>query len=78
LNIIWFLSKDIHEYELPANSIDGVFFHQSLQYFKEMDTFVKKKVVDKLKSGGYSMVNEYVGVNRLQYPKEQIKATINV
>jgi ubiquinone/menaquinone biosynthesis C-methylase UbiE len=74
LKNIRFLSKDIHEYEFPAHSIDVVFFHQSLHHFKEMDTFVKKKVVDKLKATGYLMMNEYVGVNRLQYAKEQIRA----
>ncbi len=77
LKNIQFLSKNIHEFEFPDNYFDIVFFHASLHHFKLLDEFIKNKVVDKLNSDGHLIINEYVGVNRLQYNKEQRDAINN-
>lgn len=73
LNNIQFLNKNIEELEFPENYFDVVLFHASLHHFKFLDDFIKNKVVNKLNINGHLIINEYVGVNRLQYNKEQVK-----
>lgn len=74
LKNISFLAQDIYQYKLSDNYYDIVFFHSSLHHFKNLDHFIKANVFDKLKEDGHLIINEYVGANRLQYPKNQIKA----
>ncbi len=72
-NII-FKVQNVYEYNFPENYFDIVFFHASLHHFKDIEVFLKSKVKYTLKKNGLLIINEYVGSNRLQYPKHQIKA----
>lgn len=74
LTNITFKVQDAYRFNFPENYFDVVFFHASLHHFKNIEEFLKTKVKPILKSNGYLIINEYVGANRLQYPKHQIKA----
>lgn len=71
-----FLANDIYQYNLVDSYYDIVFFHASLHHFKAMSHFVQR-IYNTLKPGGFLIINEFVGPNRLQYPSQQIDA-INV
>ncbi len=73
LDNISFYAKNILEYDFPTAKYDLVFFHASLHHFDNIYGFIKNVVIETLKPGGYLVINEYVGENRLQYSKEQIK-----
>lgn len=68
-----FLAEDILAHPLPENGYDLVFFHGSLHHFKNMESFLQK-IHRTLSPSGWLVINEYVGANRLQYPKYQIEA----
>ena len=74
LDNIRFLAKSIYDYDFPEASFDIVFFHASLHHFKDLDDLLGNKVMKTLKPSGKLIINEYVGANRMQYPKHQIKA----
>jgi len=74
LTNITFKVQDVYNYDFPENYFDIVFFHASLHHFKNIEEFLKTKVKPTLKNNGLLIINEYVGANRLQYPKHQIKA----
>lgn len=74
LKNISFKVQNVYEYNYPENYFDIVFFHASLHHFKNIDNFLKNKVKHTLDKNGLLIINEYVGPNRLQYPKHQIKA----
>jgi len=74
LTNITFKVQDAYNYNFPKNYFDIVFFHASLHHFKNIEEFLKAKVKPTLKNNGLLIINEYVGANRLQYPKHQIKA----
>lgn len=74
LKNISFKVQNVYKYNYPENYFDIVFFHASLHHFKGIDAFLKKKVKHTLNKNGLLIINEYVGANRLQYPKHQIKA----
>ncbi|MCF8362745.1 MAG: class I SAM-dependent methyltransferase [Prolixibacteraceae bacterium] len=69
---IHFVAEDIYEYDLPDKHYDIVLFHSSLHHFKNINEFIKR-VHNSLKKSGCLIVNEFVGPNRLQYPKWQRK-----
>lgn len=71
---IKFINENIYQSNLPNNYFDVVFFHSSLHHFRSLDEFINKIVMDKLTHRGYLIINEYVGVNRLQYSNTQIDA----
>ncbi len=74
LKNIKFRAQSIYDYEFPENEFDIVFFHASLHHFKDMEDLISSKIRKALKPNGKLIINEYVGPNRLQYPKYQIKA----
>ncbi|MDO9261054.1 MAG: class I SAM-dependent methyltransferase [Flavobacteriaceae bacterium] len=74
---ISFICENIYKYELPDNFYDAILFHSSLHHINQIEDFISNKINDKLKPKGKLIINEYVGVNRLQYSKKQIDA-INV
>lgn len=76
LDNIHFVCGDINKTIPIEEQFDIVFFHASLHHFYDIDTFIKETVIPRLKPNGYIVINEYVGVNRLQFPKKQIK-TVN-
>ena len=68
-----FMVEDIYTYPLPENGYDLVFFNESLHHFKNMEAFLRK-IRHTIKPSGWLVMNEYVGANRMIYPKHQIKA----
>lgn len=74
LNNISFQNKNLYEYEFPENEYDVVFFHASLHHFKYIENVLGEKIKRTLKKNGKLIINEYVGANRLQYPKVQLNA----
>lgn len=76
LTNIRFLAKDMYKYTLPANYYHIIFFHSSLHHFKHLEKFLER-VHNSLKLSGKLIINEYVGVNRLQYSREQLREINN-
>ncbi|MBQ4822190.1 methyltransferase domain-containing protein [Aquimarina sp. MMG016] len=74
LKNIKFKLQNIYEYDFPENYFDIVFFHHSLHHFKNIDQLVGQKIKQTLKEKGVLVIDEFVGPNRLQFPKHQIKA----
>jgi ubiquinone/menaquinone biosynthesis C-methylase UbiE len=72
LTNIKFLVKDIYKYYLPSNFYDIILFHSSLHHFKHLEKFLER-VHDSLNLSGKLIINEYVGVNRLQYNRTQLR-----
>ncbi|MGE0078111.1 MAG: class I SAM-dependent methyltransferase [Bacteroidales bacterium] len=72
---IKFIETDIYEHTLPNNYYDIVLFHSSLHHFRNMNAFICK-VSQAMADNGLLIINEYVGVNRIQYRKNQL-AEIN-
>ncbi|MDH7444977.1 class I SAM-dependent methyltransferase [Aquimarina sp. 2201CG14-23] len=75
LDNIHFKIQNLYNYEFPENYFDVVFFHASLHHFKNIEELVGQKIKKTLKSKGKLIINEFVGANRLQFPKHQIVAT---
>ncbi|MBW1294950.1 class I SAM-dependent methyltransferase [Aquimarina litoralis] len=75
LNAIDFKIQDIYSYEFPENYFDIVFFHASLHHFKDIENLVGQQIKRTLKSDGKLIINEFVGSDRLQFSKHQIKAS---
>lgn len=73
LNNISFFLENIVTYRFEPEKYDIVFFHAALHHFDKIPSFLKNVVLKSLKSKGHLIINEYVGKNRLQYSKEQIK-----
>jgi SAM-dependent methyltransferase len=57
----------------PANHFDAVFVQHSLHHFSPLEK-VFALVKQCLKPGGLFVVDEYTGVNRLQWPDRQLRA----
>jgi len=74
LNNMEFICGDINETIPNEKQFDIIFFHASLHHFYDIDAFIKDTVLPRLKTNGHIVINEYVGVNRLQFPNKQIKA----
>lgn len=74
LNNIAFTCKDIHKSDLGKEKWDIVLFNASLHHFYGVRELLETKIKPALKPGGFLIINEYVGPDRLQYPKPQIKA----
>ena len=69
-----FREADLYRTDFESESYDVVFFHASLHHFAEVEQMLIHKVRPVLRPGGLIVINEYVGPNRLQYPKYQIAA----
>lgn len=74
LNNIKFVAEDLYDLNFDEHSFDVVFFHASLHHFKNVESLLSDKLMKLLKPGGYIVINEYVGANRMQYPKHQVEA----
>ncbi|MDR1718711.1 MAG: class I SAM-dependent methyltransferase [Dysgonamonadaceae bacterium] len=53
---------------------DVVLFNASLHHFDHVDDLIKNQIYPILFPGGYLIINEYVGPNRLQFPAVQLAA----
>lgn len=72
-NII-FKVQDANTFKFPVNYFDVVYFRASLHHFKNIDNLVGIKIKNSLKSNGLLIIDEYVGPNRVQFPRHQIRA----
>lgn len=72
LENIQVICENIYDYTFKENEYDVVFFTSSLHHFKNLESLLKKRVSQWLKKGGYLIINEYVGPDRLQYSKKQL------
>lgn len=69
-----FREADLYQMEWAEEAYDIVFFHASLHHFDAVERLLQDRVKPTLRKGGIVLINEYVGPNRIQYPKEQVKA----
>lgn len=67
-----FRVEDVYKYSYPDNYYNIIMFHSSLHHFKDLKEFIGK-VHKSMASNGKLIINEYVGPNRLQYDKLQVK-----
>lgn len=67
-----FVAEDINQLTFDDQYFDVILFHSSLHHFYDIESLLLNKVRPWLKSNGFLIVNEYVGADRLQYPKHQI------
>ncbi|OAV43320.1 bifunctional 2-polyprenyl-6-hydroxyphenol methylase/3-demethylubiquinol 3-O-methyltransferase UbiG [Lewinella sp. 4G2] len=67
-----FVVGDIRSLDLLLAHYDVVLFHASLHHISDVEELLTQKVKSWLRPGGTVMINEYVGPDRLQYPREQI------
>jgi ubiquinone/menaquinone biosynthesis C-methylase UbiE len=74
LSNLEFLAKDLYELHFDDVSFDVIFFHASLHHFENIKLLLSEKLKRILKPGGYIVINEYVGANRMQYPQHQVDA----
>lgn len=74
LQNIHFIAENVYTCDLPDEYYDLVFFHHSLHHFKDMKSFIPDNVASKLIKDGKLIIHEFVGPNRLQYHKRQLKA----
>lgn len=74
LKNIDFKCEDIYKTSFKENHYDLVVFHASLHHFSPLDELFKNKILPALKTNGFLFINEYVGANRFQFPKKQVKA----
>lgn len=68
-----FECADVNGIQIPPSTYDVVLFHSSLHHFRNIPDLLQK-VKGVLRSGGVLILNEYVGPNRLQITKGQLKA----
>lgn len=74
LKNISFKVQNIYDFEFPKNYYDIVIFNASLHHFKNVDHLLGNLLINTLKKNGKLIINEFVGPNRLQFPKYQLKA----
>ncbi|MCB9246041.1 MAG: class I SAM-dependent methyltransferase [Flavobacteriales bacterium] len=58
----------------PKGTYDVILFHSSLHHFEPIRDFLLSRIAPILHQGGFLVVNEYAGPNRLQWRNEQIRA----
>jgi ubiquinone/menaquinone biosynthesis C-methylase UbiE len=63
---------DVNNMNIPSKEYDVILFHSSLHHFKNIDVLLKK-VKSGLKDNGLLVINEYVGKNRIQLSRAQVK-----
>ena len=69
-----FICSDIDSYVFPENHFDIVLFNASLHHFNKVERLLSEHVINCLNNKGLLVINEYVGLNSLQFKKNQIKA----
>ncbi|MFW6371927.1 MAG: class I SAM-dependent methyltransferase [Bacteroidota bacterium] len=76
LTNIRFVVEDVYAYNFPDDFYNIVLFHSSLHHFKNLSEFIGK-IHNVLAVKGKLIINEYVGPNRMQYNKQQVKEINN-
>ena len=69
---IQYTVSDVFKFNFGNQKHDVVLFDSFLHHVKELDE-VLDKVYDSIKPGGLIVINEYVGPNRFQWSREQLK-----
>ncbi|MBN2375174.1 MAG: class I SAM-dependent methyltransferase [Sedimentisphaerales bacterium] len=66
-----YMVQDINKIDYPSDFYDFVFIEQSLHHFSPLKDLLLK-INDTLHSGGYFVINEYVGPDRFQWTQAQL------
>lgn len=76
LKNIHFATGDVNKLELSGPPYDVLLFHSSLHHFVQLDRLLESTIPALLKPGGFLVLNDYWGPNRLQWTPAQLD-TIN-
>lgn len=74
LDNIRFYCADVNQLSLSAGHYDLVFFHSSLHHFLRLEYLLGVLIPGALKPGGYLLLNDYWGPDRLQWSNAQLRA----
>jgi len=69
---IEFIVNDVDKFKINSLSYDVILFHSSLHHFKHIPKLLERVYLG-LKDDGILLINDYVGPNRLQLKKGQLK-----
>ena len=69
---IQYAISDVFKFNFGKNKYDVVVFDSFLHHIKKLDEIIDK-IYHSLKPHGILVINEYVGPNRFQWSKEQLK-----
>jgi len=76
LTNIRFITADVNTLKLSGPRYDVLLFHSSLHHFLQLGHLMETTIPALLKPGGFLVLNDYWGPNRLQWTRAQL-ATIN-
>lgn len=72
---ISYVVNSFEQEEFKPNSFDVILFHSSLHHLRDVENLLQNRVRPLLKKDGFLVIKEYVGPNRLQWTKQQLKQT---
>lgn len=78
LNHLIYHTGDFLDFSLQRKSYDIILFNSSLHHFKNIETLLTNRVIPLLKQDAFLVIFEYVGPDRLQWKKEQLKVANQV
>jgi len=70
---IQYIAGDFLKLDFERGSFDVILFNSSLHHFDNISKLLSEKVKPLLKPDGYLVIFEFVGPNRLQWTKAQLK-----
>jgi ubiquinone/menaquinone biosynthesis C-methylase UbiE len=70
---ISFIKNDVNSLDFLPDYYDIVLFNSSLHHFKDIENLLLNKITGSLKPEGLLIINEFVGPDRLQWKKKQLK-----
>jgi len=73
LDNIFYFTGDFSAHSFESDAYDLILFNSSLHHFDRINDFLKMKVIPLLKQEGYLIIYEYVGPDRLQWKRPQLK-----
>jgi ubiquinone/menaquinone biosynthesis C-methylase UbiE len=73
LDNISYFTEDFSAHPFESDAYDMILFNSSLHHFDRINEFLKMKVMPLLNKDGYLVIYEYVGPNRLQWTRLQLK-----
>ena len=68
-----FTAQDVYTASFSPGGYDVVLFHSSLHHFEGIEHLLLDRVSKWLRPGGLIIINEYVGVDRLQFSEVQLE-----
>lgn len=72
LDNVKYIVGDFMKHDFKPNSYDVLLFNSSLHHFNDIDNLLHTKILPLLKTGGFLVIFEYVGPNRLQWTNSQL------